>query len=60
MDECPSADIQLEYEDGEIMPELVSIPIAIVEIVIEYANPSMKLLVDRAKVVDQLFRVFKQ
>ncbi len=42
------------------MPELVSIPIAIVEIVIEYANPSMKLLVDRAKVVDQLFRVFKQ
>ena len=41
------------------MPELVTIPIAIVEIAIEYANPSMKLLVDRAKVVDQLFRAFK-
>ncbi|HZY72178.1 MAG TPA: hypothetical protein VFE22_03615 [Edaphobacter sp.] len=41
------------------MPELITIPIAIVEIAIEYANPSMKLLVDRAKVVDQLFRAFK-
>ena len=42
------------------MPELVSMPIATVEIVIEYADPSINLLVDRAKVVDQLFRVFKQ
>jgi hypothetical protein len=42
------------------MPELVTIPIAIVEIAIEYANPSMKLLVDRARVVDQLFRAFKR
>jgi hypothetical protein len=41
------------------MPELITIPIAIFEIAIEYANPSMKLLVDRAKVVDQLFRRFK-
>jgi hypothetical protein len=40
------------------MPELVSIPIAIVEIVIEYVRPNMKLLVDRAKVVDQLFEAF--
>lgn len=41
------------------MPELVTIPISIFEIAIEYANPSMKLLVDRAKIVDQLFRAFK-
>lgn len=41
------------------MPELVTIPIAIFEIAIEYASPSMKLLVDRAKVVDQLFIAFK-
>ena len=41
------------------MPELVTIPIAIFETSIEYANPSMTLLVDRAKVVDRLFRAFK-
>jgi len=41
------------------MPELITIPIAIVEIAIEYEDPSMKLLVDRAKVVDQLFRALK-
>jgi hypothetical protein len=40
------------------MPELVTIPIALFEIIIEYARPNMKLLVDRAKVVDQLFEVF--
>ncbi len=41
------------------MPELVTIPIAIFEIAIEYANPEMKLVMDRAKVVDHLFRAFK-
>lgn len=41
------------------MPELVSIPVAVVEIVIEYANPSLALLVDRAKAVDRLFRTLK-
>jgi hypothetical protein len=41
------------------MPELISIPIAIFEISIEYVRPSMKLLMDRAKVVDQLFSVFE-
>jgi hypothetical protein len=40
------------------MPELVTIPISLVEIIIEYQRPNMKLLVDRAKVVDQLFEVF--
>jgi hypothetical protein len=42
------------------MPELVTIPIATVEITIEYDSPNMKLLVDRAHVVDQLFRSFKR
>jgi hypothetical protein len=42
------------------MPELITIPVATFEITIEYVDPSMKLLVDRAKVVDHLFGVFKQ
>ena len=41
------------------MPQLVTIPIAIFEIVIEYARPNMKLLVDRAIVVDRLFEAFR-
>lgn len=41
------------------MPELVTIPIAIVEVVVEYTRPNMKLLMDRAKVVEQLFEAFK-
>lgn len=41
------------------MPELVTIPIATVEIVIEYAKPSMKLLMDRANVVDHIFKIFE-
>lgn len=40
------------------MPELVTIPSAGFEIVAEYVRPNMKLLVDRAKVVDQLFEVY--
>jgi hypothetical protein len=40
------------------MPQLVTIPIAIFEIVIEFARPNMKLLVDRAIVVDRLFEAF--
>ena len=42
------------------MPEIVTIPIALFEIIIEYVRPNMKLLVDRANVVDQLFEVFSQ
>ena len=40
------------------MPELVTIPIAILEVVIEYHSPSMKLMMDCANVVDQLFKSF--
>jgi hypothetical protein len=40
------------------MPELVTIPIAMFEIVVEYTRPNMKLLVDRAQVVDKLFEAF--
>jgi hypothetical protein len=40
------------------MPELVAIPIAFFEIVVEYVRPNMKLLVDRAKVVEHLFEAF--
>jgi hypothetical protein len=40
------------------MSEVVSIPIAIFELVVEYARPNMKLLLDRAKVVDRLFEAF--
>ena len=42
------------------MPESVTIPIAAVEITIEYELPSIKLMMDRATVVDQLFRAFKR
>jgi hypothetical protein len=41
------------------MPELVTIPIAVVEVTVEYERPSIKLLVDRAKVVDSLFEAFR-
>jgi hypothetical protein len=41
------------------MPELVTIPIAIFEITVEYARPVMKLLMDRKDVVDGLFEGFK-
>jgi hypothetical protein len=41
------------------MSELVSIPIAIFEIVADYARPDMKLLMDRFKIVDALFEAFK-
>lgn len=41
------------------MPELVTIPIAIFEITVEYARPVMKLLMDRKEVVDVLFEQFK-
>jgi hypothetical protein len=41
------------------MPELVTIPIAVVEVTVEYERPSMKLLVDRARVVDSLFEAFR-
>jgi hypothetical protein len=40
------------------MPHLVTIPIALFEVIIEYARPNMKLLVDSAKVIDQLFESF--
>jgi len=40
------------------MPHLVTIPIALFEVTIEYMRPNMKLLVDRAKVVDRLFVAF--
>ncbi len=42
------------------MPELVTIPIAVVEVAVEYDSPSMKLIMDRANVVDHLFKSFKQ
>ena len=42
------------------MPHLVTIPIAILDITIEYSRPNMRLLVDRAKVVDQLFQAFTE
>lgn len=42
------------------MTELITIPIAIVEVTIEYESPSMKLAMDRANVVDQLFKAFKR
>jgi hypothetical protein len=37
------------------MPELVTIPVAIVDLTMEYLRPNMKLLMDRIKLVDQLF-----
>ena len=37
------------------MPEPVTIPIAIVNVTMEYVRPNMKLLMDRIRVVDQLF-----
>jgi len=40
------------------MPYPVTIPIAIFEITIEYSRPNMRLLVDRANVVDHLFQAF--
>ena len=42
------------------MPHLVNIPIALFEITIDYVRPNMKLLLDRAKVVDALFEVFSR
>lgn len=45
---------------GDIMPHLVEIPIALFEITVEYVRPNMKLLLDRAKVVDGLFEFFSQ
>ena len=42
------------------MPHLVDIPIALFEITIQYVRPNMKLLLDRAKVVDALFEVFSR
>jgi hypothetical protein len=42
------------------MPELVAIPIAAVEVAIDYESPSMKLIMDRANVVDRLFKSFKR
>jgi len=40
------------------MPHPITIPIALFEVMIEYTRPNMKLLVDRAKVVDRLFEAF--
>jgi len=40
------------------MPELITIPVSIVEVIVEYVRPNMKLLVDRATVVDRLFEGF--
>ena len=42
------------------MPELVTTPIAIVDITMEYVRPNMKLMMDRIKVVDQLFERYRQ
>ncbi len=41
------------------MPEQVTIPIAIVDVVMQYARPSLKLVMERAKVVDALFENFR-
>jgi hypothetical protein len=41
------------------MPELVSIPIAIFEITIEYSRPSVRLMMDRKDIVEKLFDGFK-
>lgn len=42
------------------MPHLVTIPIAILDITVEYSRPNMRLLVDRANVVDRLFQAFTE
>jgi hypothetical protein len=42
------------------MPVLVTIPIATFDMAMEYTAPSMKLIMDRANVVDQLFRGFRE
>jgi hypothetical protein len=42
------------------MPELVTIPIAVIEMTVEYDSPSMKLIMERANVVDQLFKSFQK
>jgi hypothetical protein len=40
------------------MSELVSIPVAVVEVTIDYVSPKLKLLMDRANVVTRLFELF--
>lgn len=41
------------------MAELITIPISIFEITIEYETPSVRLLVDRTPVIQALFEAFK-
>ena len=41
------------------MPELVSIPIAIFDMIMEYTQPNMKLLMDRAEVVSRIFKEYE-
>ena len=42
------------------MPEPVTIPIAIVDVTMEYVRPNMRLLIDRINVVDRLFEVYSR
>jgi hypothetical protein len=41
------------------MPELISIPISTIEIVIEYVRPNMRFLMDRVDTVEALFEALK-
>jgi hypothetical protein len=42
------------------MSQLVSIPIAIFDMAMEYTRPNMKLLIDRIRVVDNLFENYRR
>ena len=41
------------------MPELVSLPIGILEVTMEYVRPRLSLLMDRSKIVDELFERYR-
>lgn len=41
------------------MPELITIPIAVFDVSVEYVRPNMKLIMDRSTIVSELFERYK-
>jgi hypothetical protein len=57
----PSADNKrVEFNGGEAMPELVTIPISIFEFKVDYERPEFTLWMDRASVVQGIFEALKR
>src|ERR1019366_180635 len=50
---------RVEFNNGDLMPEIVTTPLSYFEVEMEYAEPDIKMWLDRANVVQALYAALK-